>query len=452
MARLARARYKPKNEVMIGAKKILRYSLIAVVILLLAGLWSWYSFLNKQKQTISGNDAARGLGTESPSFENTIGSTYNNIVTGITTLVGNTGSSGNEGGKTLPQLWQITKTPVAGMGFAGSASSSRLLFAERSTGYVLQADLKTGALTRLTNKTFPKVYEAVFGNGGDVVLRFVDEGGSVMSFAGAVTASGQATSSRFSDLTGKYLESGISAITPSSKTRELLYLAQGPQGGTAAVRASWDGQNKKLLFSSPLSNWRLMYPSDGRIFLLQSPADDSAGYAYELKSDGSLSPQIQGVPGLTFLPQTASSAYLFGASLGGELALFARVREDSSVVSLPIKTVADKCVWVPDLSALLAETNRNPVRAPSKELVAYCAVPQFISSTHFLNDWYRGAVHTSDDWWRVDASAGTVELVYSPNESETVIDVESPAIDERGENIAFMNARDKTLWILRIEK
>ena len=85
-----------------------------------------------------------------------------------------------------------------------------------------------------------------------------------------------------------------------------------------------------------------------------------------------------------------------------------------------------------------------------KPLVAYCAVPQFVTSNAFLNDWYRGAIHTSDSWWRVDVSADTVELIFAP-ETDTPIDVESPIMDDRGEHIAFINAIDKTLWLLRIK-
>ena len=108
---------------------------------------------------------------------------------------------------------------------------------------------------------------------------------------------------------------------------------------------------------------------------------------------------------------------------------------DSSRVTLPLKTVADKCVW-----------SSNP--EGSKELIAYCAVPQIIATRNFLETRYQGRAYTSDDWWRVNAADGTVDFLYSPEGAS--LDVENPIIDEKDETIAFINRSDKTLWVFRI--
>ncbi|MEK7132449.1 MAG: hypothetical protein AAB830_00160 [Patescibacteria group bacterium] len=407
-------------------KNILKYPLVAIVALLLAGLAAWYFFLDKQAQTITSGDSARGLGTSAPSFGSAIGSTYSNIVSGITALVGGAGTE--PASKIPPQLWRVTKTPVAGMGFVGSATSSKLYFAERSTGYILEADPKTGALVRLTNKLFPKTYEAVFSRDGSVVLRSINEDGGVDSFAGSLAST--------SVLAGNYLTRNIRAIVPDPETHGLLYMVKNDTGEGVAVRSSWSGAKPKIVFTSPLSSWKLTSLDDGRTFFTLQPADNVPGFAYELKSSGSLVPEIQDVPGLTFLPRASSTAILYGASAGGTLNLFAKASDKGQIFPLSIRTVADKCVW--DLS--------------NKQLIVYCAVPQFVVSNTFLNDWYRGVTHTSDSWWRADANDGTVELVFSPSEGDESLDVENPVIDASGEHIAFMNAVDKTLWLLRISK
>ena len=61
-----------------------------------------------------------------------------------------------------------------------------------------------------------------------------------------------------------------------------------------------------------------------------------------------------------------------------------------------------------------------------------------------------GAVHTSDTWWRIDASTGEVTPLLEPGDTDKTFDVENPMIDSAGEKIAFMDAKDKSLWILRI--
>ena len=66
-----------------------------------------------------------------------------------------------------------------------------------------------------------------------------------------------------------------------------------------------------------------------------------------------------------------------------------------------------------------------------------------------MEEWYRGALHTSDAWWKIDVSAGTAQTLYTPD-SGTSFDAEHPVIDESGGYIAFTNAADKSLWMLRI--
>jgi hypothetical protein len=65
--------------------------------------------------------------------------------------------------------------------------------------------------------------------------------------------------------------------------------------------------------------------------------------------------------------------------------------------------------------------------------------------------WYRGEIHTSDEWWKIDATTGSTTMIYSPKVSNNVsIDVDRPVIDATGNYIAFINAADKSLWMLKI--
>lgn len=420
--------------------RALRYILIIAVMALLLGLLWWYFFLHSQSQTITNNDSARGYTSDVMPSQNSIGDTYNNIVSGISDFINNTGTK--DAGTAPQQLWHITKTPVAGMGFVGT----KLRFAERSTGQIWEAEPQTGTVVRLTNKLFPKTYEAIFGRNGEVILRSLDEGGVITSFSGTVaTSSNSSATTSPLEITGKYLDRGIREIVPIPETRELLYAVENLQGGVDVVRSMWDGSKKKSLFSSPLSSWRIGVLTDGRSFLAQNPADNVAGSAYELKN-GALIPQVRDTPGLTFLPRTSSSAFLSGASQDGALLLYARIKEGATIETLPVRTVADKCVWAPPSAP---GTSTKKPAADAGPFIAYCAVPQTIPSTHFFTDWYGGIAHTTDAWWRIDVSANTVELIPA-GPSNDAFDVENPVIDTSGKNIAFMNSQDKTLWLLRM--
>lgn len=409
---------------------ILRYVLVALAILIVLGLAWWYFFLNAKEGAIKDSDVGRGLGQSAPSFGSAIGSTYENILSSLASLAGNTEERGTSASS---RLSQISKTPVAGMGFTGSGTSTALRFVERPTGYVLEVTPSSGTIVRLTNTLVPRVYESKVSADGRVLERFLDERGRVVTILGTIPATPSPTSGTPVPLTQKRLPDDIRSITFSPDGKEIFYIAIGGTGEVVGVRATADGENAKEIFSSPILGWQVHWLRDGRIVLVQNAADGVPGYAYELGKGGSLLPLVPATPGLTVLPHPSSSGLVFGASSGSAVALFAQLDEEASTATLPVRTVADKCVW-----------------GPEERSIVFCAVPQRPTPPDFLDLWHRGEAHTADAWWRIDMSAGSTELLYSPG--DIILDVENPTIDDRGEYIAFMNAADKSLWLLRVSE
>lgn len=401
------------------------------MVVVLGALLGWYFFLRGQTQATSAADLARGFSASAP-FGAQTGSTYQNMLSNV---IGGPSAPGGASPRSLPQLWHADVSPVAGFAFTGSASSSVLSFAERGNGYVLAGDPVTQTVVRLTNTLMPKINEVFFGGTGGVIERTIDASHNITTFVGriATSTSDAIATTTARALSGTYLDTNIIAIALNPATEELFYLENGAPR-IMGVRAQSDGSKKKTVFSSAIADWRLTSLSDGRIILLTSPADGIPGYAYTLRSDGSLAPLVRATPGLTILPRTSSPAILYGQSTGSGLILFAQVKADTSVVTLPVRTIADKCVW-----------------APGADLIAYCAVPRVPPTGNFLNDWYKGATHTTDAWWRIDVSAGQAQLIYTPDQSLS-LDVESPVISANGAYLAFRDARDGSLWVLRLQK
>ena len=419
--------------------QIFRFAVILVIVMSIAGLGAWYFFLRSSSTTTENADAQRGYGSASPTFNGSLGSTYQNVLTDVT----GTGVSApstqpaQETADTPPQLWHVSANPTAGMGFIEKKNApTKIYFVERATGYVFSADAANGALVRVSNTLRPKIYEAFFSSDGAVLERSLDDTGAIVTFAATLTASTSASSAQATSsedvLSGTILEPDISSIAVSPSAREMFYIVPST-GGPIGIRTPWNNKKPKRVFSSELSQWQAQWLSDGRIFLTQNAADNIPGSIFELKSDGSLSPILQDQQGLTVLPKSGSPALLFGTSINGTVSLFTAPDQNSVPVKLPIKTTADKCVW-----------------SPGKDLVAYCAVPQSIDSTSFLDDRYSGSVHTSDSIWRVNAKDGTAQLLFSPVSSNATIDVVSPMIDSTGLLITFLNATDRSLWLLRL--
>lgn len=412
-----------------ATRLILWYVLGVLVVIVLGALAGWYFFLHIPQSANTAVDAARGLGS-APSF--TGGSTQQNI----SMVVGGGSFAPSAAPDTSSPLWQIDKTPVAGMDFVKSATTTALQYVERANGYVFSVNPASRSVARLTETLIPKIYEALIGSNGHVVERSIDETGAITTFMGTLSAvtSPSSTSTTQYALNGAYIGKGIRSIVINPADQSIFYLVPNVSGGVDGVTAQWNGSKPQKIFSSTITHWTPLRLADGRLVITESPADDIPGYSYMVRNDGVMTLLAGNIAGLTILPHPSTKALIYGSSANGVLTLFAQSAASSSPTTLEIRTIADKCVWL-----------------ASKTAIAYCAVPTTPSSHSFLNAWYRGEVHTSDEWWKVDVAAGTAAMVYSPKVSSNVsVDVEHPVIDATGSYIAFVNAADKSLWMLKV--
>lgn len=459
-------------------RTIIEYILAATVVLILGAFTGWYFFINTQTQATIANDVARGY-SQAPSGGGSGGSAITEAAPGPQTFTSNDSSRSGKGAlsrlwgaitgrgtgisdpnapsfeqgvgefgyggdsqagelapklaaKSPPRLWHVEKRPVAGMAFVKNGSSERLRYVERATGYIFEADPVTGTTVRLTNTLIPRVYEALVTEKGGVVGRSLDEAGNTTAFVGFIATSTDdlnATSSARALITAD-LPKRIARISVNPKTDALFYLTS-DGSGVAGIRSEWNGTKSARIFTSSIVHWHPWWLSDGRMILVQAATDSVPGFAYALK-DGVLEPILRAIPGLTLLPREGG-ALLYGQSSNGVLTMFTRISANTTAIPLSIKTIADKCVW-----------------ATGKEFVAYCGVPRGLVPQNFLDGWYRGALHSSDALWRVDANAGNAEMLYTP-EAGNPLDVTRPTTDSAGYYIALINASDQSLWLLRIK-
>ena len=433
-------------------RAIVEYLLAAVLVLILGSLTGWYFFLRTQTKTTANQSAARGFGIAIPE-----GRANGDVTVG--SARSETGASPEQTTQRPAQLWRVEEKPTAGHAFVGSGNFLRLRYVERAGGYVFDANAETGLRTRLTNTLLPKIYEAQFSENGHVFERSVDTLGAVTTFAGTVSTSTNPSSATSPAMTllGSYLAKNIIQLSVHPVSGALLYtVADG--GGGAVMSAEWDGQKTKTLLASAILNWQPAILEDGRTFLVQAAADGIPGYGYELRKDGTLSRLLGPVPGLVTRVRPSSKpgtdALLWSQSVRGELRLFVRVGQNANSVQLPVRTTADKCAWVSDpaLASTVAKAMADKLPGTAaKDLIAYCGVPQGSPGQTFLDNWYRGAVHSSDSLWRIDADAGTAELVFTPP-SNTPIDIENIEADRAGSFLAFTNAADKSLWLYRLTR
>ncbi len=410
------------------SRSIIQFVLIAVIVAMIGAFIGWYFFI-KAKVTET-QIADQGRGSESMSFTGDVGSTYQNIVSDTVTATGE-----REVGKRSPRLWQVSKSPIAGFGFAFDTNA--VFFAERATGNVIKADPEQSTIVRVTNTLVPKVREAYFSRSGDVILRSTTDNGTVTSFAALIATSTTLTATSTPNvLDGNYLAEnivGFGVAPHQSSGKGIIFITPKPDGGAAVVGSSWKGMNPKNIYTSNLTQWNAQALSDGRIILTQKPTDNIVGYAYLIGANGSVRTLVANKPGLMVNHHDTSNAYLYSTTQNGAIELFVQTGAEDPI-KLPIETTADKCVW-----------------APGVGLIAYCAVPNEAPGEEYLAKRFQGALHTNDVFWKVEAGLGTANRFFS-TDTHIALDVEDMMMDENGTYLAFRNASDKSLWTLRVRE
>lgn len=389
-------------------EKLFTYIGAIATSLLLVGLAGWYFFISSKTNQIENTDIARGFAIGVPSFSGSRGSTSENIA-------GSAEEPKPDEVQRPPRLWRVSSSPVAGAGFT---TEGKLRYVERSTGYVFDANPETGEVTRRTNRLMPKVYEADVGKEHAVLLRSINEDNAVITFIGEL---GTSTTDGFVDLEGGTLDIPLSDITLDDDS--IVFLTD-TGSKVHLIRAAYDGTDPEELLSLNVGSF-LIHNNPNRLILVERAASGVTGSAYEAGRNN-LTPLVRNVRGLTLRAHGSSTAILIGRE-ESTLMLSLRPSTDATSVELPIRTTADKCVF-----------------APGVELIAYCAVPDEVPP-EFMTRYAQGLVHTTDAWHKVSL-AGTEKFYMM----EDAVDVENPLVDDSGAYMTFQNARDKSLWLLRI--
>ncbi len=414
--------------------------IIAVVILVIGG---WMFLSSKKSNTVDSDGTQKSLlSTLFPFGKN---STIDNPTQNT-----DGGDNGNSDQSSTPNaqkyLTQITSIATAGYttlptdtrpivqhDVSGEVSTEVIQtilpgvrFAERGTGYLYDTDVKGQNLKKVSGTIIARTAEALFAdNGATAILRYIKtDNTTIATFLGKYTPSKNTLEA--GSLTGAFLPEKISTILVSADQKSLLYLLPTPNG-SAAISIKTDGTGRKQLWSSAFSEWILDWAN--KSILATTKASGSVpGYAYTIDTAGTFQKIIGGVDGLTTKSSPNGKYILYSVSGGDGLSLRIHRTSEGTSINTGLQTLPEKCVWGTESSYF------------------YCAAGQTIPKGEYPDDWYKGAVHFNDSFWKVQAENGTTEQV---NDGEgNYLDATNLSFDQTGKYLVFINKKDTSLWSL----
>jgi len=332
-----------------------------------------------------------------------------------------------------PILRQLSKVPIAGSVLGSKGGKAIVRYQERATGNIFEIGAEGDGEKRLTNTTIPKVYEALWSKSGTALIsRYLrDNSETIESFSARVSPG---VSGAEGELKGTFLQRGIldGAISPDGTS--FFYLADN-NGGVSGIKSDLSGNSKVKLWSSPLYEWLISWPTSNKIYLLSKPSVFADGMFLSLDPHtGGTSLLLRNIPGLTALPNPVKPSVLFSSSREASISLLLLNTTTGVRTPVNITTFPEKCVW-------------------NKEGdMFYCGVPKEIPTGSYPDVWYQGVIPFSDEVWSVTLSGVTNRILDISGKRGSPIDLIHPEISQDDKFLTFTDKLSGTLWSLQMKE
>lgn len=398
--------------------KTLIYSIIALIIVIIAGVVTFFLTAPSRSTDQGGNSGGGLFGSLFP-FGN--GGQNGNTETPLFN-----GDEPGSGVLSVPKLRQVSVTPVSGAYAYAQGGTPMIRFIDRATGHLYETEAESTTVRRVTNTTVPGIQEVLWANANEFLIRYLD-GDSIETFFATLdekAASEQALNGRFID--------SFNRGTLDAAGKNLFSVVENG-GGSSLALSDPDGSNAKIVFTSLISSW-VPLQSENKLFVYTAPASGVAGFLYQV-SGNTLSKVTGDVPGL--LAKVSASGRYALISGGGQNSVSAFVFDiqTGETLPLPVDTLADKCAF-----------------ASETPLELYCGVPQSLPDGAYPNDWLIGSVSLNDSIWSIEPEVGVATFITAGNDVPVSFDVWQPKLSPGGDHFIFINKKDLSLWSLRIKE
>ncbi|MFA5736674.1 MAG: hypothetical protein WC893_00715 [Candidatus Paceibacterota bacterium] len=270
-------------------------------------------------------------------------------------------------------------------------TTTKIFIFDKPSGNIFEYTPSEG-LNRLTNTTFPRVEEVVWGldkNGLRLILRRSNSG-LFNNTSGLIklTKTGE-----IKELETNILSDNLLSFTVSPQ-KDKVFVINGRQGGIDGYIADFNLNNQKKIFSSPLSEWSICWPNPNYITFQTKPSFDVPGHLFFLNiNNGSFEPILRNIEGLLALVGPNANKIIYSRNTLDNISTYLYDYKLDKSFRLSLSTFPEKCVW-------------NEVGD-----MIFCAVPKNITKANYPDDWYQGKVRFDDNLWVINASNGNVNLI-----------------------------------------
>jgi hypothetical protein len=305
----------------------------------------------------------------------------------------------------------------------------------QENGHVLDLVLdNSGIVPRaISNTTIPGTVRGLWAAGGSsVIMQYLDNSTVKTVYLG-FPATSSATSTRTQPVKIQFFPDNIIDVAISPDNKNAVYLINS-SAGSDGYAAKIDGSSSKKLFSTPLSQVLVSWPSLNTMLLQTKSGVGITGAAFAVQAQTGTISSLVYAPGLTALADQAFSKVVY-QTVNNTIASYVHDVKTGTDKALSFNPIPEKCAWSKVRSTIL-----------------YCAAPvQYVPPT-YLDLWHQGSASAADGIFAFDLSTGQSLLLAVPGSDDggVAIDVSELAVSPDDHYLLFIKKGDRSLWALRL--
>ncbi len=336
------------------------------------------------------------------------------------------------------KIFMIAEGPVTSAVFTQThnPTTTSVRYIRQDSGHVFEQPLDTtgSAARAVSNTTIPGIANAVWTQWGSSVILQYSEGGTIKTVS--VGFQPLATSSALVQLNTplRFLSDNIVSIAASPDGMNIAYLLQ-TSTGTEGYIANYNGTNSVRLFSTPLSQLRITWPSRNKLLLQTKVSAGVPGMAFSVSVKSGVYTPLLYTSGLSTTVNGNFSSIVYQTDVSGKRTTYEHDVASGQDTKLSAQPIPEKCAW------------SYVARA-----VIICAVPNSYVPLNYLDLWHQGALGVADTivGYNFDTEADVAIATPGSKEGGEKSDIGYITVSPNGDYVLYVTRGDRSLWGVRL--
>ena len=394
---------------------------VLVLFLLITGIW--FFFFRSTAAVSTGGITSSGFGSV-PNTTNTVPASTD--TSGTQTINTTTTAAAQK-------ICDRTAGPIVGATLIQTLRPTTTIarYIRQDDGHVFDVPLGVaGAVPRVvSNITIPGGQRALWLESGNAaIIQYVDDNNVVKTVYLGFPTSTTTTAALPTRI--QFLPDNIIDIAASPDGKSVVYLIK-TAGGSDGYVAQSSGINSRRLFSLPLSQLLISWPSQSTMLVQTKSASGVIGMVFSIDVKSGAATQLVAAPGLTAITDPTFSHVIYQTADGiNQPSSYSNTIKNSLNTRLSFNPFPEQCIW-----------------SAKNTSVMYCANPQ-TPTANYLDLWHQGAIDGAESIFSYNLSTNSTAAVAIPGSSDGGVtsDILEMALSPDEHYLSYTTKGGRALW------